>query len=137
MPNCLLRDVLRGGRSLQLRFHRLAARAGRRGSECAYVPEWDLQDVVWPWVRLCGVSPRALLCRAEFTREQQRGAGRRARRRAGSAAREIQGERSRGRVKGRLRAPWLRALEVGNITSWALLLAFAVSVLARHPRMQR
>jgi hypothetical protein len=37
-----------------------------------------------------------------------------------------------GGVKG-----GLRALEVGNITSWALLLAFAVSVLARHPRMQR
>jgi hypothetical protein len=69
-------------------------------------------------VRLCGVSPRALLCRAGFTREQQRGAGGRARRRTGSAAREIQGE---VRVKGRLRAPWLRALEVGNIILGALV----------------
>jgi hypothetical protein len=102
------------------------------------VPGWDLQDVCLAvGARLCGVSHEALLRR----RVLHAGAAARGRLQGAAAGWQRGGENSRGAEEGEGETAgfiWRRALEVGNMTSWALLLALAVSVLvpsSTHPAL--
>jgi hypothetical protein len=109
---------------------------GGRSVNALTCPGATCKTSVWPWVHVsAGWATRLCCVGGCFTRGQQQGHGCRARRRTGSAGRGIQGKRTR--VRERPQASWRRALEIGNMTSCALLLALAVSVLVHSSTVQR